>query len=238
VIPTITSESVLKHVLQILQRCHSDCMRTPASLADMGTGQDPADAGVEGNSRLTSATGLVLVIMLAVEGYTILNVNQLITLHIFLGIMLVGPALLKIASTMYRFVRYYSGQPAYVRNGPPHIVLRVLGPLVILSSLAVLGTGLSLLTVHGDGRGSLLLTAHRVSFIVWVAVMTIHVLGHIQEAVVSTWRELRQRSTRRASRFIALALALAIGVGGAAALMPSATHWTHRPAGFSRHFRR
>ncbi len=61
------------------------------------SGPDLADSGVEGNSRLTSATGIVLLVMLAVEGYTILNVRGLITLHIFLGIMLVGPVLLKIA---------------------------------------------------------------------------------------------------------------------------------------------
>ena len=53
------------------------------------------DAGVEGNTRLTSATGLVLLVMLAVEGYTILDVRGLITVHVFVGVMLVGPVLLK-----------------------------------------------------------------------------------------------------------------------------------------------
>ena len=213
-------------------------MRAPVSVADTDTGRDPIDAGVDGNSRLTSVTGLVLLVMLAIEGYTILNVHELITLHIFLGIMLVGPVLLKMASTTYRFVRYYSGRPAYVHKGPPHIVLRILGPLVILSSLAVLGTGLSLLTVHGGDGGNLLLTAHKASFIAWVAVMTIHVLGHIQEALVLSWREARRRSTRRASRIAVLALAIAVGVGGAAVLLPHATHWTDRPAGSGKHFRR
>ncbi len=87
------------------------------------------DAGVEGNARLTSVVGMSLLAMLAVEGYTVLDVRGMITLHIFLGIMLVGPILLKTATTMYRFVRYYQGKPAYVRKGPPHIVLRVLGPV-------------------------------------------------------------------------------------------------------------
>jgi hypothetical protein len=89
--------------------------------------------GVEGNARLTSATGLVLLVLLAVEGYTILDVRGLITLHIFLGILLVGPVLLKIASTTHRFARYYLGAAEYVRKGPPHIVLRVIGPLVTVS---------------------------------------------------------------------------------------------------------
>jgi hypothetical protein len=173
---------------------------------------------------------MVLLAMLAVEGYTILDVRGLITLHIFLGIMLVGPVLLKVASTLYRFSRYYTGEPAYVRKGPPHLLLRVLGPVVTLSSLVVLGTGIGLIFVNS--RGPLLL-AHKASFIIWVAVMTIHVLGHIQGAAVSSWRDLRSSSTARLSRIGAVVLAVALGVAGAAALMPSASHWTNRSSDVS-----
>jgi hypothetical protein len=190
------------------------------------------DEGVEGNTRLTGATGIVLLFMLAVEGYTILDVRGMITLHIFLGIMLVGPVLLKTATTMYRFTRYYQHKPAYVRRGPPHIVLRVLGPVVIVSSLAVLGTGIGLLGVHSRDGGTLL-TAHQASFIVWVFAMTIHVLGHVKEAVVASWAELRHTAPRRLLRLTALVLAIGLGVGGGAVLIGDATQWTHRG---SHHF--
>ena len=103
--------------------------------------------GVEGNTRLTSATGMVLLVLLAVEGVTILSVRQMITLHIVVGVLLLGPVLLKTGSTMYRFTRYYTGAASYRRKGPPHPLLRVLGPLVILSSLALLGTGIALIVV-------------------------------------------------------------------------------------------
>ncbi|MEO8887968.1 MAG: hypothetical protein ABI301_07215 [Jatrophihabitantaceae bacterium] len=194
---------------------------------------DGAEAGAEGNARLTSAMGLILIVMLAVEGYTILDVRGMITLHIFLGVMLVGPVLLKIASTLYRFVRYYRHSPVYVRKGPPHIVLRVLGPLVIVSSLALLGTGIALLYVHSDG--GLLLTLHQGSFIVWVGVMTLHVLGHLREAAVATWHEVWQSSPRRRLRLVALVLALVVGVGAASALLPSASYWINRGPGIGRH---
>jgi hypothetical protein len=189
--------------------------------------------GVEGNSRLTSATGTVLLVMLAVEGYTILDVRGLITLHIFLGVMLVGPVLLKTGSTVYRFFRYYRGDANYVRKGPPNIVLRVIGPLVTISSLSVLGTGIGLLAVHD--LGSLVLTAHKASFIVWVALMTVHVLGHLREALVTTWQELRQRSRRQVLRLSLIAIAIVAGVGLAAALLPSATSWTHRAPDSGNH---
>jgi hypothetical protein len=191
----------------------------------------PVDAGVEGNSRLTGVTGLLLIGLLAVEGLTILSIHGLITWHIYVGIVLVGPILLKTASTLYRFAGYYTGRAAYVRKGPPHVILRLLGPLVILLSLAVLGTGLVLLAVK-PGHVGLLLLAHKATFILWLGVTAIHVLGHAREAAVASWQEIRpvpgdRASRRRLLRLAAVGVSLAIGVGAAAAITPHATSWTH-----------
>lgn len=189
-----------------------------------------ADAGAEGNARLTASNGALLIVLLLIEGFTILDVRGYITLHTVIGLMLIGPVLLKCASTGYRFVRYYTGKPAYLRKGPPHVVLRVIGPLVIISSLSVIGTGVGLLAVHG--RGDLLLTAHQASFIVWLALTSVHVLGHIREAAIDTTRELRRSraddpaARGRVARLTALAAALVIGVGVAAVFTPSASSWT------------
>ncbi len=181
---------------------------------------------VEGNSRLTSITGMVLLALLAVEGATILRVRELITLHIYLGVLLLGPVILKSLTTGYRFVRYYSGSAPYVAKGPPHLILRVLGPLVILTSLLVLGTGIGLI-VGGD-RNNLLLTAHKASFFLWFAVMTVHVLGHLREAVSMSATEVRSVATHRASmlRMAIVAVSLVAGVALASALLPSASSWT------------
>jgi hypothetical protein len=194
--------------------------------------QAPADPGVEGNTRLTSVTGVLLIGLLAVEGLTILSINGLITLHIFIGIVLLGPILLKTASTVYRFAGYYTGRAAYVQKGPPHIILRMLGPVVIVLSLAVLGTGLGLLAVK-PGHEGILLFAHKATFILWIGATTIHVLGHVREAAVSSWQEIRpvpgdRASRRRFLRLAAVAMSLAVGVGAAAAITPHASSWTHR----------
>lgn len=199
----------------------------------------PGDAGVEGNSRLTSVTGVLLIGLLAIEGLTILSIRGLITWHIFVGIVLIGPILLKSASTMYRFAGYYTGRPAYVRKGPPHPILRVLGPLVIVLSLVVLGTGLGLLAVK-PGHVGLLLFAHKASFILWLGVTAIHVLGHLREAATSSWQEVRPApgdpaSRRRFVRAAAVVLSLAVGIGAAAAITPHAKSWTGSTFQQSRH---
>ena len=82
--------------------------------------------------------------------------------------------LLKSGTTLYRFARYYTGAPAYTAKGPPHPLLRVIGPFVILSSLALLGTGVGLIFLGTNGSGWLL-TAHQTCFWIWVALMTVHV---------------------------------------------------------------
>ncbi len=176
---------------------------------------------------------MLLLVLLAAEGATILDVRGLITPHIYLGLLLIGPVLLKCASTGYRFAGYYRRRPAYLDKGPPLLVLRLLGPVVILSTLAVLGTGVGLIFT-GPAHRDPLLTLHKASFIVWFAVLTIHVLGHVVEAAGRTWWELRgrggsQAGRRRRWRGVALACSLIAGVGLASALLPPAHGWTgHR----------
>lgn len=190
------------------------------------------DPGVEGNSRLTAVNGMTLLALLAVEGVTVLDVRGLITLHVYLGVLLIGPVLLKTASTSYRFVRYYAGAQPYREKGPPHPVLRTLGPVVVLPTLSVLGTGLGLIAA-GPGHREPLLTLHQASFLVWLAATSVHVLGHILDGTRTTWRELRDpraapAAGHRRARTLVTALSLVAGVGLATALLPAAHGWTNQ----------
>lgn len=121
-----------------------------------------ANAGVEGNERLTAVNAAVLLVLLAAEGFTILGVRQMLTLHVFIGMVLVPPVLLKIGSTVWRFARYYGGTPAYRRKGPPPILLRMLGPVLIVLTLVLLASGAGLLLVS-PAQTPFLLKAHKAS---------------------------------------------------------------------------
>jgi hypothetical protein len=132
--------------------------------------------GVAGNEKLTAMTGSVLLVLLAVEGLTILRLHALLTVHFFVGMLLIGPVLLKMGSTGYRFARYYTGSAPYVKKGPPAIALRILGPVIMATSVGVIATGVGL-AVLGPGN-SLWLLAHKAFFIVWFGATAIHVLWY------------------------------------------------------------
>jgi hypothetical protein len=136
--------------------------------------------GTAGNEELTAITGVVLIVILAALGVTILRVGQLLSAHMFIGMLLLGPVALKMASTGYRFARYYTSDPAYRRKGPPPIALRMLAPAVVITTLLVFGTGVALLFVGPASRG-ILGSLHKVSFFVWLGVTALHVLGHLSE---------------------------------------------------------
>ena len=141
-----------------------------------------ADAGVAGNARLTAANAVVLLVLLAVEGVTLLRVRQLLTPHVFIGMVLIPPVLVKMASTTWRFARYYRGAPAYRRKGPPPVLLRLLGPVVVILTLVLLASGVGLMLVRPSWL-PLLLKVHKASFVLWFGAMTIHVLGHLGEVL-------------------------------------------------------
>jgi len=134
--------------------------------------------GVDGNEWLTRATGVVLIVLLAVLGITIVRIGQLTWLHLFLGLVLVGPVALKLASTGYRFVRYYTHSPRYVDRGPPAWALRAIAPIVVATTAVVFASGIVLLLDGPRHRGPWL-SVHKVGFIAWLVFTGLHVLGHL-----------------------------------------------------------
>lgn len=169
--------------------------------------------GVAGNARLTGAVAAALLVLLAAEGATIPFIGQLLGPHIFIGMLLIPPVLAKLGSTGYRFARYYTQAEPYVRKGPPALALRLLAPGVVLTTLALFGTGVAL--ILAGPPSDTLVFAHKLSFIAWVALMTIHVLGHLLEVPGLAGADLRRsRRIGGAGQRAALLLgSIALGAG-------------------------
>lgn len=173
--------------------------------------------GVTGNARLTAAVAVVLLVLLAAEGATIPFIGPLRGPHIFIGMLLLGPVALKLASTGYRFLRYYSHAPAYVRKGPPPLPLRLLAPGVVLTTIALFATGVALLLAGPESDWLSFL--HKLSFIAWFAFMALHVLGHLLELprlASADWRRAAPPVARVAGagqRVLLVGGSLAAGLG-------------------------
>ena len=133
--------------------------------------------GPTGNERLTSATGLVLLVLLAIETLTTLALSTYLNVHLFLGLLLLPPVTLKLASTGWRFARYYTRNEPYVLAGPPRTLLRILAPLLVASTLALFGTGVAMIVL--GHRGGELRTLHTLSFIAWGVLIGVHVLAYL-----------------------------------------------------------
>lgn len=192
----------------------------------LGSVPAPALGGTVGNARLTGLSAAVLLVLLAVEGATLISLGSFLSWHIFVGMLLVPIVGLKIASTGWRIVRYYRRDRAYVAAGPPPTFLRLLGPVVVLSTVGLFATGVALVA-FGPGRGWTLLL-HKASFVVWFGAMTIHVLAHLVRIPGLTVADLRGGGGTSGSllRLTAVAGAVVAGAILAVLTIPLIGPWT------------
>jgi hypothetical protein len=157
----------------------------------------PRGGGVDGNERLTAMVAVLLLVLLFLAGLTVPVANSQTRLHVFLGVAVIPPVLLKVGSTTWRFVRYYAGSFSYRRKGPPALILRFLGPVLVMLTLVMLLSGVGLIIVAPRSIHSQLSQIHRVSFVLWFAVTTVHVLGHLKETATFAPRDFVRRTRRQ-----------------------------------------
>ncbi len=157
---------------------------------------DPVGArsgGPAGNALLTAWIGLSLLVLSVAELLTLFDVRGLIDWHVVIGALLIPPALVKTATTTWRMVRYYLGNEGYQVAGPPPMLLRLLGPLVVVSTVALLATGVILIVLgEPTSRTPLVstwgvrlgwVTLHQASFVVWCVATGLHVLARMVPAL-------------------------------------------------------
>jgi hypothetical protein len=190
--------------------------------------QSLRSGGVDGNSRLTALTAIPLLVLLAAEGLTLLSLHAYVKWHVAIGMLLVPLVGLKLASTGYRFLRYYTGRREYVQAGPPPLALRLLGPIVVASTVGLFATGVALAVV-GPGRQGVVLLLHKASFVVWLGSLGLHVLGHLVRLPALTAPELHGGRGVAGTRLRLALVAAAVVIGAivAVATLPLAVDWAH-----------
>jgi hypothetical protein len=184
--------------------------------------------GPFGNARLTATSGVVLLALLLAECVTLVSLRPLLSVHVFIGMLLIPPVGLKLTSTGYRFARYYMRNRSYVLAGPPKTVMRMLGPFVIAATMALFGSGIGLI-VLGPDHGWVV-NLHKASFIAWIVVMSLHVLGHVLHLpglAVADFRGAQPQREGARLRQAAIASALVAGLILAIATVQYADQWQH-----------
>jgi hypothetical protein len=169
--------------------------------------------GSHGNEILTSINAVVLIALIAVQLVTVLALDSMIRVHLFVGVVLLGPIALKLATTGYRFVRYYAGAREYRQKGAPPTLLRVIAPIFVAATVGVFASGVAML-VAGDGEG----VAHGVhvaSFWIWIGCLAVHVVFNGREVLRNVRAEwLTRARTRIAGAEVRAALVLSSILGG------------------------
>ena len=161
-----------------------------------GSDRSRGAAGVTGNKRLTSLLGIALFCLLLLQVasalfFALLTYNVAFfngptydivrPVHFFVGFALMPLLGLKLASTGWRFSRYYLRARAYRRAGAPTWVARLTAPLLIISGISVFASGVEMWSFQNQ-LGWPWTAIHNVAAFTFVAVLTLHVVLHLREA--------------------------------------------------------
>lgn len=186
----------------------------------------PARELAEGNARMTAATAVILLVLSVIQvGTAVAGVQAHLTLHVIVGLLLVPPLLVKIASVSWRFLGYYRHDQEYRRKGPPARAKRIMGPFLLLTTLVLFTSGFTLLlapSAFGGPRG-IMFRVHDLSFYLWTLLVIVHVAGHardLRRLSARDWRRRTRATVRGARSRQAIALAsLAAGLALALSLV-------------------
>jgi hypothetical protein len=188
----------------------------------------------DGNERLTAAIGLLLIVLSVVELATlVLGLQTYLHVHVFVGLVLLPPIVAKLASTGWRFARYYTRNDAYRLKGAPQTLMRLLAPLLVLFTLLLFGSGVAMAVVHGHWL-TLARRIHGPAAAGWVITLGVHVLVYGIRALRAVAGDVRARTRRdvvgaRLRTWVVTAAAAA-GLAVGLATLPVQHAWLHLPS--------
>ena len=170
----------------------------------------------DGNKRLTAAVGVLLLAPVLLEIATVLlGVHTFMSWHVFVGIALIPLVVLKLATTGWRFVRYYTRSRAYVAHGPPQPAMRLLAPLLVVATVVLFGSGVGMGLLHGHAL-QVARRLHGPASVIWLLLLGLHVLVYLGRALRDTADDVRPADRipvrGKTARRYALATAVVCGL--------------------------
>jgi hypothetical protein len=187
----------------------------------------------DGNERLTASVGLVLIVLTVIELATLLlGLGRFLSLHVFIGLALLPPVVLKLGTTGWRFTRYYTRAAAYRAKGAPQLVMRLMAPLLVAATIILFGSGVALGFLHGHSL-QLARDLHGPASVAWMILVGVHVLVYLKRALVTTKEDVEPTSrsaVRGASaRNLILAAAVITGLVVGLGTLTMQHRWLHLP---------
>ena len=153
-------------------------------------------AGVVGNTRFTSTLGVLLLALLVLQigsavFFALLTYNVAFfngptydivrPVHFFVGFALMPLLGLKLASTGWRFGRYYLRSRYYKAAGPPSWTGRLIAPLLIVSGISLFASGVEMWSFQNQ-LGWPWTAIHNVAAFTFVSVLVVHLILHAVQA--------------------------------------------------------
>ena len=191
--------------------------------------------GAAGNRNLTALLGAVVLVGILGELATlVLGLHQTLPAHIALGVALIPIVALKLASTGWRMIRYYTHASEYRAEGPPRSFLRAIAPLVAGSTIAMLGSGVGLLVAGPQAH--FFRAVHSASFALFLLVVGAHAVAHLPKLrrfALADWASGRRAHGHQLRRGL-VAFALVSAGAFAIAALQTAGPWVaaiHRGIG-------
>ena len=188
----------------------------------------PSGSQVAANERLTAVNGSLLVVLLVALAITILFIRPLLWVHYLVGFALIPPLALKVYTTGYRFMQYYRRDREFRLAGPPPLLLRfAVAPVLVASTLAVMGSGLEL-WAFADRFGAWWLSVHTASAVVFMAAVFVHLLSHLRRSASAVAEDAASRRpdgavTRRSIVLACTILAIVLAVASMGYASPFGT---------------
>jgi hypothetical protein len=185
----------------------------------------------DGNERLTAIVGLLLIVPTLIELATLLlGLHQFLSLHVFVGFYLIPLVLVKLGSTGWRFVRYYTRTEAYRLKGAPQLIMRLLAPLLVAATVILFASGVAMGFTHGSSL-RLARRLHGPASVAWMILLGVHFLVYIRRALFTAKEDvdpsMRAGARGVRARTLVVVAATVAGIAVGVATVPVQHHWLH-----------